>query len=101
MLEHFGREQQRAAAAAATAAAALGKGKAPAVPKMQKPALGPDDVARCVSQPRTACQSLGPGEARLSHWNGADKSSTCLNLHDSQSCFGQGLETGPAAVNMA
>ena len=48
MLEHFGREQQRAAAAAATAAAALGKGKAPAVPKMQRPALGADDAGRCV-----------------------------------------------------
>eukprot|EP00891_Asterochloris_glomerata_P006482 jgi/Astpho2/6482/Aster-x0731 len=50
-LEHFGREQQRAAAAAATAAAALGKGKAPAVPKAHKSAPGPDDAARRSKQP--------------------------------------------------
>ena len=54
-LEHFGREQQRAAAAAATAAA-LGKGKAPAVPKAHKSAPGPDDAARCVVA-ATECMS--------------------------------------------
>ena len=55
VLEHYGREQQRAAAAAATAAAALGKGKGPAVPKVQKSALGPHDAARYVV---AACQGL-------------------------------------------